>query len=93
MNRRLPIVRTLYLLQIALLIAVATAVFQLFLRYEYVSSDGTTWRIDRVTQQICAMRSGRPVCKQPAQIDPAVDRGVALTPRAAASMNGNPAHS
>jgi len=35
------------------LIAILVAIFQLFVRYDYVIDNGVVWRIDRLTQQPC----------------------------------------
>lgn len=48
---------------IALVSLIVLAIFQVFLRYEYVTGDGTKWRIDRVTGQICLMHGNRPACE------------------------------
>jgi hypothetical protein len=64
-NARNHIVFPLHWLEIVVLALVATAIFQVFLRYQYVSSDGTTWRIDRVTRQVCAMHRDRAECTAP----------------------------
>jgi hypothetical protein len=55
----------LHWLEIVVLTLVAAAIFQVFLRYQYVSADGTTWRIDRVTRQVCAMHRDRAECTAP----------------------------
>lgn len=52
------------------LYAVATAAififaFQLFFRYQYIETNGTVWRIDRLTQQSCRMAG--PACLTPAK--------------------------
>jgi len=57
--------RSLYWLEVALLSLIAVAFFQVFLRYQYVAGDGMTWRIDRVTHQVCEMRRHVAVCALP----------------------------
>jgi len=64
-NARNGIGFSLHWLEIVVLALVAAAIFQVFLRYQYVSSDGTTWRIDRVTRQVCAMHRDRAECIAP----------------------------
>jgi len=36
--------------------------FQLFFRYQYLTADGVTWRIDRLTQQTCRVSIGQAQC-------------------------------
>ena len=62
--------RSLYWLKVALISCIVIAVFQAYLRYQYVAGSGTTWRIDRVTQQACKMRGDRAVCTEPASPPP-----------------------
>ena len=50
-----------YLMGLAVVLAVV-AVFQLFFRYEYVTSAGTIFRIDRITHQVCKVTPGRIDC-------------------------------
>ena len=47
------------LLFLAGVIVVFTLAFQFFLRYEYVTTDGAVWRIDRLTQRSCRMEGAR----------------------------------
>jgi hypothetical protein len=47
---------------IALLLLIVVAIFQLFLRYQYVAGDDTKWRVDRVTGQVCRVRGERLAC-------------------------------
>jgi hypothetical protein len=70
--------RWLYWLQIALLTFIAVAVFQVFLRYQYIAGNGTTWRIDRVTHQACEIERHRAVCKlpEPPPADPSPGHGI-----------------
>ena len=46
-----------------LLVAIA-AIFQIFLRYQYVQAAGRTWRIDRLTLESCLL----PCASQPTSI-------------------------
>lgn len=51
--------RVLYALGVVALLAL---VFQLFFRYEYLTSAGTVLRIDRITHQVCRIVQGRTDC-------------------------------
>ena len=70
MNARNETVFSLHWLEVVVLALVALAVFQVFLRYQYITSDGTTWRIDRVTQQVCEMHHTRADCTVPKPAPP-----------------------
>jgi len=37
--------------------------FQIFLRYQYLETQGTLWRIDRLTQQMCQVNIGYARCR------------------------------
>jgi hypothetical protein len=43
-------------------ILVMALLFQLFFRYQYVTANGLTWRIDRLTQQTCRLSIGEMPC-------------------------------
>ena len=43
-------------------LAILAAVFQFFLRYQYIEQRGVVWRIDRVTHQKCRLVNGRANC-------------------------------
>jgi hypothetical protein len=43
-------------------LAILAAVFQFFLRYQYIEQRGVVWRIDRVTQQKCRLVNGHADC-------------------------------
>jgi hypothetical protein len=47
-----------------LFLLIAVVIFQLSLRYQYVVGDGTKWRIDRITGQVCVVHGDRPACDQ-----------------------------
>jgi hypothetical protein len=46
---------------LAVMVAVL-AIFQLFFRYEYLTSAGTVFRIDRITHQVCRVTLGKVDC-------------------------------
>jgi len=63
-------------------IAVVVIVFELFFRYHYVSAGDHVWRIDRVTEQACLVRTGDADC--------APGSAAAAAPRAAPKVSVNP---
>ncbi|HEX3458008.1 MAG TPA: hypothetical protein VHR97_08645 [Candidatus Baltobacteraceae bacterium] len=65
MNARNDVGFSLHWVEVAVLVLVVAAIFQVFLRYQYVTSNGTTWRIDRVTRHVCAMHRNRAECIAP----------------------------
>lgn len=58
--------RRLGLTLLVLILLLAT--FQKFFRYYYIRAGGTTWRIDRLTQQACRTSSVPVVCTPPVSI-------------------------
>ena len=38
-------------------------IFQLFFRYQYIENQGTLWRVDRLTQQMCQVSIGQAKCE------------------------------
>jgi len=64
-QKRGPIRARRYLLQGGYLIGsilLMALLFQLFFRYQYVSANGLTWRVDRLTQKTCRLSIGQMPC-------------------------------
>jgi len=74
-NARNDVGFSLHWVEVVVLALVAAAIFQVFLRYQYVTSNGTTWRIDRITRHVCAMHRDRADCIAPSPVPP--ERGSA----------------